>query len=120
MKYLIKLLINALAILVSAYVVPGIHVSNFLAALALAGLLSLLNTFIKPLFILLTLPFTLFSFGIFLLFVNTFMILIADYLLQGFNTGGFWNAFMFSLLLWLVNSLFDRIYQKDLEEQQKI
>ena len=118
MKYLIKLIINALAILVSAYIVPGVTVINFLAALALAGLLSLLNTFIKPLFILLTLPFTLFSFGIFLLFVNAFMILIADYLLQGFSVGSFWNAFLFSLLLWLINSLFDRIYQNDLEENK--
>lgn len=113
MNWLIKTLINTLAILVSAYIFPGVTVPDFTTALAIALVLSILNTFFKPIFIILTLPITLFSFGIFLLFVNAFMILIADYFIDSFSVGSFWNAFLFSLLLWMVNSIFDRIKKHD-------
>lgn len=113
MRLLIKTLISTLAILVSAYIVPGVVVQSFTAALLLAVALSFLNLFFKPVFILLTLPITLFSFGLFLIFVNTFMVLIADWMIDSVTIGGFWNAFLFSLLMWLVNSLFERIQKRD-------
>ncbi|MCC7050535.1 MAG: phage holin family protein [Bacteroidia bacterium] len=109
MRYLVKLLINTLAILVTAYILPGVVVPDFKTALLIALVLSILNVFFKPIFILLTLPITFFSFGLFLLFVNAFMILITEYLITGFTVGGFWNAFLFSLLLWVVNSVLDKI-----------
>jgi putative membrane protein len=113
MIYIIKLIINTLAILISAYIIPGVIVSDFLTAFLVAIVLSILNVFFKPLFILLTLPLTFFTFGLFLLFVNAFMILVADYLINGFEVGSFWNAFLFSLLLWMINSLLDKIRQYD-------
>lgn len=109
MRGLLKLLITTLAILVSAYIVPGVVVPSFWSAVVIASVLAVLNIFFKPIFIVLTLPVTIFSFGLFLLFINTFMILIADWLLDEFSVGSFWNAFLFSLILWTVNSLFDRI-----------
>jgi putative membrane protein len=116
MKWILKITVNTLAILLSAHLLPGVKVPNYSTALAIALTLSILNIFFKPLFIVLTLPITLLSFGLFLLFTNAFMILIADYFIDTFSVGSFWNAFLFSLLLWMVNSIFDKIIKKDQEE----
>jgi putative membrane protein len=116
MKWILKIAVNTLAILLSAYILPGVQVLNYTSALAIALTLSILNVFFKPLFIIITLPITLLSFGLFLLFTNAFMILIADYFIDSFSVGSFWNALLFSLLLWMVNSIFDRIIKKDQEE----
>jgi len=78
-----------------------------LNAVIVAAVLALLNAFIKPLIILLTIPFTLFSFGLFLLVINAGMILLASYIVPSFEVDGFWWALLFSIVLWAINSIFE-------------
>lgn len=105
MNFLVKLLLSSLAVILTSYLLPGVYVDSFLAALIVALLLSLLNVTIKPLLILLTIPLTVFTLGLFLLVINALMIMIADSFVTGFYVEGFWWALLFSLILSLINSL---------------
>jgi putative membrane protein len=118
MKLVLKILINALAVLVVAYLLPGVKVDSYLAALTVAVVLGALNIFLKPIMIILTIPITIFSFGFFLLIINAIMILITESLVSGFHVKTFWSAFFFSLLLSLVNSIFDQIQRKEEEPNE--
>src|SRR4051812_16406106 len=105
MNYLIRMIITALAIMVCSYFMPeGIYVNGFFTAFVVAIVLSFLNTFIKPLLILLTIPITIFTLGIFLLFINAIIIYFADVLIEGFRVTNLWWAIGLSILLSFVNS----------------
>jgi len=92
------------AVLITAYILPGVSVSGFLAALMAAVVIGLINTFIRPLLIFFTLPLTVMSLGIFLLVINAFLILLAGAVVPGFAIANFWWALLFSLILSVVNS----------------
>lgn len=110
MNFIIKLFLNAIAVVLTAYILPGVHLQSFGYAILLAALLSVLNVSIKPLLVFLTIPATIFTLGLFLLVINAFIILIADWIIiDGFNVGGFWWALAFSIVLSLINSIFDRL-----------
>jgi len=100
-----KLLINTVSIFAVAYVLPGIQVDSFLTALVVAVVLAVLNVTLKPLLILLTIPLTLITFGLFLLVVNVLVLYAAAALIDGFQIAGFWWALLFSVLVSLLNSL---------------
>lgn len=106
MEFLGKLLISTIAVLVTAYVLPGVHLDGVVTALVVAAVLSFLNAIVKPILVILTIPITLFSLGLFLLVINAVLILMADALIKGFNVNGFWNALIFSLVLSFVNAVF--------------
>jgi len=103
MGIIFNLLIGSLAVLISAYLVPGIKVSDFFTALVVVVVLGLLNMFIKPLLILFTLPINILTLGLFTLFINTLIIILASKIVAGFRVQTFWSAFIFSLILALVN-----------------
>lgn len=105
MNFIIKLLLSGLAVIIVSYILPGVNVDGFMVALILALLLSLLNITVKPLLILLTIPLTVFTVGLFLLVINAVIILLADAIIPGFQVDGFWWALLFSLLLSLANAL---------------
>ena len=107
MNFLVRILVNGLAVLIASFLLAGVHVGNMLNAVIVAAVLALLNAFIKPLIILLTIPFTLFSFGLFLLVINAGMILLASYIVPSFEVDGFWWALLFSIVLWAINSIFE-------------
>ena len=88
-----------------SYVLDGIKFDSFWSAIIVAVVLAILNAIIKPILILLTLPITLVTFGLFLFVINALIILLADKLVSGFSVDGFWWALLFSLLLSLVSSL---------------
>ena len=96
--------ISALVILVVAYVLPGVAVTSFFVALLLALLLGLINALEKPVFILLTLPLTIFSLGLFIFVINALLIILAAKIVPGFHVSGFWWALLFSLLLSIANA----------------
>jgi len=98
MNYFVKLLISAVLVVILASILPGIAVSNYFIAIIVAFVLALLNTFIKPLLILLTLPVTLVTLGLFLFVINAIIVLMAGKLIDGFYVSGFWSALLFSLL----------------------
>ena len=104
MKFILRLLLSALAVVLLSNILPGVHVATFGIAVIVALVLSLLNFLVKPLLIILTLPVTIITFGLFLLVVNALIILMASGLVSGFTVDGFWWALLFSLLLSLVQS----------------
>jgi putative membrane protein len=106
MKLILRILASAAIIMITSYILPGVHVDEFLTAILVAIVLALLNFFVKPLLIILTIPFTILTFGLFLLVINAMIILLADYLIGSrFEVDGFWWALLFSLIISLFNSL---------------
>lgn len=100
-----KLLINTVSIFVVGYLLAGIQMDSFLTALVVAVVLAVLNVTLKPLLILLTIPLTIITFGLFLLVVNVLVLYAAAALIDGFQIAGFWWALLFSVLVSLLNSL---------------
>lgn len=95
--------------LLLSYVLPGVAVSSFLTALLVAAVLALLNALLRPLLVILTIPITILTLGLFLLVINALIILIADALIPGFEVAGFLWALIFSLLLSLATWLLDKM-----------
>ena len=98
--------LSGLAVLLTAYVLPGVEVEHFGYALLVAGCISLANVLVKPVLIVLTIPITIVTLGLFLLAINALIILLVDYFVPGFEVDGFWWALAFSLILSIFNSMF--------------
>ena len=109
MKLLLVWLLNALALLAVAYLVPGIHVAGFAAALVAALVIGLVNMIIRPILVLLTLPITLLTLGLFILVINGLLFYLVANWIQGFDvttiTAGIVGALVYSLLSWLLSAL---------------
>ena len=105
MRILIDLLINTIAIIAAAYLLPGVYVADFTSALIAAVVLGLVNAVVRPILVILTLPLTLLTFGLFLIVLNVLLILLVSAILGGFEVDGFWWALLFSLVLWIVNTV---------------
>lgn len=104
MNFLYKILITTVNAFILAYLLPGIKMDSFFVAILFAVLLAVLDAFIKPLLILLTLPATILTLGLFLFVINTAMVLICDEFIDGLAVEGFWYAMLFSILLSFFNS----------------
>jgi putative membrane protein len=109
MHILIKLALNTLAVVAAAYLVPGVKVEGLMAAFIAALVLGILNTFLKPILILLTLPITLLTLGLFTLVINAALVLLATSLVPGFVVSGFVSAVLFAFVLSLVNSFLGKL-----------
>ena len=103
MKILVHWLLAILAIIIAAYILPGVAVSGFLAALAAAVVLGLANAFLKPVLLVLTLPVNIMTLGLFTIVINVFLIWLTDQIVPGFSVAGFWWAVLFSAVLFFVN-----------------
>jgi putative membrane protein len=110
MAILLKLLLSALAVIISAYVIPGVNVDGFLTALVVAVILGLLNAFVKPVLVILTIPITILTLGLFYLVINVIIIYIAAAIVPGFVVAGFLSALFFSIVLALVSWLIDAMF----------
>jgi putative membrane protein len=109
MFFIVRLVINIVAILIISYLFPKmIWVEGFLAALVAAFLLGIVNTIIKPILVLLTLPLTILTLGLFLLVINGLMLWLVSALVSGFHVSGFWGAVFGSILISLVSWLLSR------------
>lgn len=105
MNFILKIVLTAVAVLVIAHFLPGVSVVNFTSSVIVAVVLALLRVTIKPLLIILTLPVTIVTLGLFLLVINALIILLADNLIDGFHVTGFWVALLFSLILSVFESI---------------
>ncbi|WP_084166160.1 phage holin family protein [Anditalea andensis] len=105
MGILLQLVVAALAVLITAFLLPGVAVDGYLTALVVAAMIALLNITVKPILIFLTIPITVITLGLFLLVINGLIILIAAEVIPGFAVSGFWWALLFSFILSLINSL---------------
>ncbi|MFN0031370.1 MAG: phage holin family protein [Flavobacteriales bacterium] len=104
-KLLLNVMATAAALLLGDYLMDNVAFSKNWVALVAAVVLALLNTVLRPLLVLLTIPATLFTLGLFLLFINTVMLMIADQLVDGFVIHTFWSAFLLSLVIAFFNAL---------------
>lgn len=107
-RFVLRTLFTAAVALGLSHVLPGIRITDYWAAILIILVLSLLNTFVKPLLILLTLPLTVFTFGLFLFVINALMILLGSEIVKGFEVSNFWYALLFSIILSILNSFLDR------------
>jgi putative membrane protein len=112
MNLLIRLFITALVAYGLSAILRGVHIPQFTTALVLALVLALLNTFIKPILVILTLPITVITLGLFLFVINALIILLADKFMDGIKIDGFWWALLFSLLLSAVTSFANALFDK--------
>ena len=117
MKLLLKLVISSLAVYATAYILEGVHIPNFIDAIIVAVVLGLLNTFLKPLLVVLTIPVTLLTMGLFLLVINAGIIMLADYFLDGFSVTNFWWALLFSIVLSVITSILNSLTGANKREQ---
>lgn len=113
MKTIIRLLINAIAVLVISQILSGVHVDNYVTAIIVAIVLALLNLFVKPILVLFTLPATILTLGLFLLIINGLIIYLAGEFVSGFSLDGFWWAVLFSLLLSILQSILQSVLKED-------
>jgi putative membrane protein len=109
MTLLLVWILNAVALLIVAYLLPGINVASFGSALIAALVLGLLNTLVKPVLILLTLPITVVTLGLFLLVLNALVFWFAGSILKGFEVAGFWWAVLGALVYSVVSGLLSRL-----------
>ena len=113
MKIIIaRILISAVSVLILDYLLPGIKVADNLSAIWVALLLAILNSTVRPILVLLTLPVTIFSLGLFLFVINACIVMLAGHWIRGFSVDGFWWALLFSFLLSIVNSIFQNFLLK--------
>lgn len=113
MKFLLRLLLSAVAVVILSKILPGVAVDTYLTAIIVAVVLSLLNFLVRPILIVLTLPITVLTLGLFLLFINAIIILLADYFITGFSVSNIWWALLFSLLLSVLQSLLFSLLKED-------
>jgi putative membrane protein len=115
MNLIIRILLTAVAVVIIAKFLPGVAVEGFTSAIIVAVVLGLLNLFVKPILVLLTLPITVVTFGLFLLVINALIILMANSFIDGFTVDGFWIALLFSLLLSLLQSILFSVLKEDVK-----
>lgn len=110
MRFLARLLVNGLAIMVAAWFLPGVRLAGPVPALFAGAILGLVNALVRPVLLLLTLPFTLITLGLFIFVVNAICFALTAALVPGFEISGFFTAFfgaiVVSLVSWVLNALF--------------
>ena len=94
MNYLFKVLLTALAVLLIAYLLPGVEVDNYVTAIWVAFIVGILFSILKPILVILTLPVTILTLGLFLFVINAALILLANSWIDGFSVSGFWTALL--------------------------
>ncbi|MEG0851482.1 MAG: phage holin family protein [Flavobacterium sp.] len=113
MKLLLRLLVTAALVLLIANFLTGVHVASFTTAIIVAVVLGLLNLFIKPILVILTLPVTVITLGLFLLVINAIIILFCTNIVGGFAVDSFWTALFFSVILSILQSITYKIVGDD-------
>jgi putative membrane protein len=108
--------VSALAVFIVAKVLPGITIDDYLSALMVAVVLAFLNTIVKPILTILSIPVTVLTLGFFLLVINAFIIILASKLVNGFRVDSFWWALFFSVLLSICTGILNMLFGVNEEE----
>lgn len=101
------MIVNAIAVFAAAYLLPGVRVESFTTAIIVAIVLALLNLVVKPILVLLTIPITILTLGLFLLIINALIVLLCDSLVSGFDVDGIIYALLFSLVVSLISAVME-------------
>ena len=113
MNLILRILLSALAVILLAKFLPGVALDGFTSAIIVAIVIALLNAILKPILVILTLPITIVTLGLFLLVINACIILLADKFIDGFAVNSFWTALLFSILLSILQSILYSILNED-------
>lgn len=108
MKFLVKILILALAIYIASYIIPGVTINSTSTLFVVSIVLGLINTFVKPVLVILTIPLTIITLGIFLLILNGILILLVGNIVPGFYVSSLFTAIIFSIVVSIISSLLSR------------
>ena len=114
MSFAIKLAVNIMALFFVVNIVPGITASSWQSLVVAAVIIGALNTFLRPVLILLTLPISILSIGLFTLIINGFMFYLASIVVKGFVVANFWSAFFAALLFSLTSFILNTIFSQGL------
>ena len=109
MRFILKLLVSSLAVFFGAWILPGVYLNGFPTAILVALILGFLNAFLKPILVILTIPLTLLTFGLFLLVINAVIILLVDSALDGFEVNSFFTAVIYSIIISLITWILEAI-----------
>ncbi|OPY76691.1 MAG: Membrane protein of unknown function [Syntrophorhabdus sp. PtaU1.Bin058] len=110
MILILKWLLMAASVMISAYLIPGVTVNSFFSALFVALFLGIVNILIKPVLILITLPINILTLGLFTFVINAVLVLLASSVIKGFEVSGFWTAMLFSVVLSIVNYILNGLF----------
>ncbi|MCB9014393.1 MAG: phage holin family protein [Lentimicrobiaceae bacterium] len=113
MRFILRMFISTCSVIITSYILPGVELESFFSAFSTALLIAFLNTIVKPLLIIFTIPVTLLTFGFFLLVINATIIMMASNLLNGFYVENFWYALIFSIILSAVNTVLSSMVASD-------
>lgn len=115
MNFIMRIIVTSIIAFGLSYILRGVHIDSFWAAIIFAIVLAILNAIVRPIFILLTLPLTVVTFGLFLFVINAAIILLTAEFVKGFRVDGFWWALLFSLLLSIITSV---LYKEDRRQKE--
>lgn len=111
MNYILKILLSAVAVVILAKLIPGITVDTYTTAIWVAFLIGILDAVLKPILVVLTIPITILTLGLFLFVINAGLILMANSWIDGFSVSGFWTALLFSILLSFLESILYKVIE---------
>lgn len=109
MRLILYLLVNGFAVFIASKILAGVRVDSFVTAVIVAVVLGVVNTFIKPVLLLLTLPLNIITLGLFTFVINALLVLLVASIVPGFSVGSFWWALAFSLVVSLVSSFLSNL-----------
>ncbi len=104
MKLILKILAAAIAVFVAAYILPGVSVDTYVTALIVAVVLGVLNAFIRPIIVFLTLPITVVTLGLFYFVINAALVYVTDHFVPGFSVEPLWMTLVFAIVVSVINS----------------
>ncbi len=104
MQTLISILLSSLAVFVTAYILPGVHVDSFVTAIIIAIVLGVVNALILPLLLIITLPINILTLGLFTLVIIGLLVMLVSAIVPGFTVDSFWWAIAFAIVLFIINS----------------
>lgn len=115
MNFIMRIIVTSIVAFGLSYILSGVGIDSFWAAIVLAIVLAVLNAIVRPILIFFTFPLTIVTLGLFLFVINAIIILVADSLVKGFHVDGFWWALLFSLLLSIVTAMLFKEEKKEKE-----
>lgn len=113
MTLLLHFILSAAALMLWSQVLPGVQVDSFMSALLAVLILAVVNTFVRPVLLLLTLPLTVVTMGLFLIVLNVLMIWLAASITPGFTIVGFWATLLFGIVMGVTSTVIDKVLSKD-------
>jgi putative membrane protein len=119
MRFLARLLLNGIAILIAAWLLPGLHLAGTTSALLAGVILGLVNALIRPILFVLTLPFTIVTLGLFIFVLNAICLALTAFVLPGFSIDGFWSAVFGALIVSVVSWMLSGVFVPEEESRRR-